>query len=265
MSLSIRFRLATQGALTPGNGTPVAVAPETPDEGAAHTALVEALLAHLRRLDRWPWQRWGAPLGATMGLRPREIALLERDALVSLEGRWFLHISPAAGHRRAEDRERWLPVPAALEAVGFVAFVQACPPGPLFPVLAQSRVPGNPLDQWVRQRAQGSPDPRLRALTFKDLRRAYKRSIAQQPVHPYATAALMGDAFTEHLAQIRRDFAAWRDPARLLTVVDALPLPAIEGEVARPRAAPPARPGYRAITVAPDHPGTGPMPPEDTP
>lgn len=232
------------------------VATETPlafdDKGdQARRARVQALLDHLRRVERKPWHRWGPALVASMGLRDREVALLERESLTECNGRWGLHIQPRPDMRLAVDRDRWLPVPAALESAGFVTFVRAQATGWLFPQLAISQPPGTILDQWVRFHAVDSGDRALRDLRLKDVRQAYVDEVTAR-LDVGAAVAVLGDPLVKHWSAIEQLLRRSRDPMRLAAAVDALHIPTLDGPVVpwrrndRPRF---VRSGYRPIAL----------------
>jgi len=217
-----------------------AAAPTSTTDGDATPTVtketVEKLLTFLAISHRCPWQLWGPRLGALMGLRTGEIALLETGDVVRHRDRWVIHVQRGSGTRALAVRHRIVPVPSALEAAGFIVFVEQQPSGLLFPELAQSKVPGATLEQCVRQRAKSSPDPRLHGLTFRSLRQAYVDVLDEQAGSMFATAALVGDVITDHLAVVRRLFDEWRDPARLAAFVDQAAFPELCGPTApRPR------------------------------
>jgi integrase len=209
---------------------------DEPQSPVVRKAAVERLLAFLAISHRCPWQLWGPRLGALMGLRTGEIALLEAGDVVRHRDRWIIHVQRGSGTRALAVRHRVVPVPPTLEAAGFIAFVEQQPRGLLFPELAQSKVPGDTLEQCVRQRAKSSPDPSLHGLTFRSLRQAYVDVLDEQSGSMFATAVLVGDVVSDHLEAVRRLFDEWRDPARLTAFVDQAAFPELFGPTTpRPR------------------------------
>ena len=207
-------------------------APSGSDSSDGLRVRVQALLDHLRRVERKPWHRWGPALVASMGLRQREVALLERENLTERDGRWGLHIRPRPDMRLAADRDRWLPLPSTLESAGFLAFARAQTNGWLFPQLALSRPPGTILEQWVRFRAIDSGDSALRDLRLKHVRQAYVDEVTTR-LDAVAVMALLGDSLAEHWSAVAQLLRRSRDPTRLAVAIEALHIPTLDGPVTR--------------------------------
>lgn len=130
------------------------------------------LLAARREEDaskRWlPW------LCLYAGLRISEANTLRKSDFFQAEGLWFFKVT-SAGKRslKTANSERRIPVHPALEAEGFLAWVEATPQGQLFRDGATSLI-----GRWVRSKAVGlvrpglSPNHGLRHL-FVGLSRRY--------------------------------------------------------------------------------------------
>lgn len=115
----------------------------------------KVLLAARREEDaskRWlPW------LCLYAGLRISEANTLRKSDFFQAEGLWFIKAT-SAGKRslKTANSERRIPVHPALEAEGFLAWVEAAPQGQLFRDGATSL-----LQRWVRGKAVGLVRPGL--------------------------------------------------------------------------------------------------------
>lgn len=119
-------------------------------------------------------KRWLPWLCLYAGLRISEANTLRKSDFFQAEGLWFFKVT-SAGKRslKTANSERRIPVHPALEAEGFLAWVEAAPQGQLFRDGATSLI-----GRWVRSKAVGlvrpglSPNHGLRHL-FVGLSRRY--------------------------------------------------------------------------------------------
>jgi hypothetical protein len=112
-----------------------------------------------------------------MGLRCGEIAMLRRNDLTLLNGRWFLRIRRGPAGPLKDHRNRMIPVPAPLKAAGFVRFARRSETVALFPDLKRAPTPGQQLDAWVRLRAKRTGQLSLEGMGITALRRACGRAL----------------------------------------------------------------------------------------
>ena len=97
------------------------------------------------------------------GARVAEIAQLRKEDLRKVDDRWVMRISPDAGSVKS-GTYRDVPLHRQVIALGFVALVEAAPPGPLFHAardkqkfLSAARVTAGRVSQWL-QAAQLVPE-----------------------------------------------------------------------------------------------------------
>ena len=117
------------------------------------------------RLETNPVLRWVPWLCAYTGARVAEICQLRKEDVHRAEGVWCLRITPEAGPLKTISSERIVPVHSVLIAEGFLDFVQAAAPGPLFAALKPNTYGsrgGNGtkmVGRWIR--GLGIVDPRI--------------------------------------------------------------------------------------------------------
>lgn len=112
-----------------------------------------------------PVKRWVPLLCAYTGARLSEICQLRRQDIFQRSGLWCMKFDPDAGSLKNENSERAVPLHPAIETEGFLQFVSATKPGPLFSNLSMDRF-GNRggsgtkiIGRWVR--GLGLADERL--------------------------------------------------------------------------------------------------------
>ena len=77
--------------------------------------------------------RWIPWIIAHTGARVNEITPLEKDDILEVEGRWFIHIRVGNGRTTKTHKARKVPVHRALIREGFIDWVKKQPAGRLFP------------------------------------------------------------------------------------------------------------------------------------
>jgi hypothetical protein len=187
----------------------------------------EALLVELAAQATTPWQAWGPPLATVMGLRSGEIAMLTREDLTLQHGRWFLRIRRGPAGALKDHRNRMIPVPAALQAAGFVRFARRSETVALFPDLKRAPTPGQQLDAWVRLRAKRSGQPTLEGMGIAALRRACGRALTLYGDDATATEMFMGRKPSTFLAMRVRAAEDSRVSERLIALVDRTKFPTL--------------------------------------
>jgi integrase len=82
--------------------------------------------------------RWGPWLMAYSGMRAEEAGQLRKSDVFRTEGVWVIRIDPEAGHVK-NGKPRFVPLHSALEAEGFLAFVESVQGERLFPMACLDR------------------------------------------------------------------------------------------------------------------------------
>lgn len=121
------------------------------------------LKAAQKELD--PAKRWIPLLCAYSGARISEVCQLRNKDVLQIEGLWCMRFAPEAGSLKNENSERAVPLHPAITDAGFLKFVNAALPGPLFPTLRADRFENRGgsgtkvIGRWVR--SLGLKDERL--------------------------------------------------------------------------------------------------------
>jgi integrase len=155
-----------------------------------------------------PLDRWALPLGLALGARLEELAGLTREDVREVDGVWVVEIQPSTDRRlKSDSSARRVPIPTALQAEGFLIWVQMQDSGLLFPEPPppaadprRSHYASVRLGKLIRQQA-GISDP---TAVFHSARHFVAQSLVDAGVEQRLIEQLLGHSSRSMTARYSR-------------------------------------------------------------
>src|SRR5882757_5624233 len=152
-------------SINPADGISLNVKSKQGEKKRSFTDEEAKLILRAALAEKDPVRRWVPWIGAYTGARVSEICQLRSEDVIKVDDVWCMKFDPEAGSLKTSGSERIIPVHPALVENGFLKFVAATKPGPLFAALSPDKFGkrgGNGtkvIGRFVRQ--LGLKDPRL--------------------------------------------------------------------------------------------------------